>query len=86
MLGSDDDNGHFLVDKGDGAVFHLGCRVAFGMDIGDFFELEGAFEGDGIVVAAAQIDEVFAVGEHLGELVDVFVVLKCPLYFVGYLL
>jgi hypothetical protein len=32
--------------RGRGAVLHLAGRVAFGLDAGDFLELEGAFEGD----------------------------------------
>lgn len=83
-LGGDDDDGHFFVDEGDGAVFHLGCGVAFGVDVGDFLELECAFEGDGVVVAAAEVDEVACVGEHLGELVDAGVVLECPFHLLGY--
>ena len=83
MLGCDDDDGHFLVDEGDGTVFHFGGGIAFGMDVGYFFQFESAFECNGVVVATAKVDEVFAVGEHLGELVDVFVVFECPLHFVG---
>ena len=85
-LGGDDDHGHLLVDEGDGTVLHLGGGVAFGVDVGDFLEFEGTFEGHGVVVAAAEVDEVLAVGEHLGELVDVLVVLEGPLHLVGNLL
>ena len=35
-----------LVDQGDRAMFHLGGRVALGVDVADFLELEGAFQAD----------------------------------------
>ena len=44
--------------RGVGAVLHLAGGVAFGVDVGDLLELEGAFEGDGIVDAAAEEEEV----------------------------
>jgi hypothetical protein len=31
-----------FVDEGVGAVLHLAGRVAFGVDVGDLLELEGA--------------------------------------------
>jgi hypothetical protein len=51
ILDGDDDDRHVFVNKGNGAVFHFAGWVAFGVDVGDFFEFEGAFERDGIVVA-----------------------------------
>jgi len=36
-----------FVDKRDWAVFHFGSGIAFGVDVGDFLELEGAFQGTG---------------------------------------
>jgi hypothetical protein len=39
-------------------MFHFGGGIALGVDIGDFLELEGAFEGDGEVVLAAEEEEV----------------------------
>ena len=65
--GGDGDDGHFGVDEGDGTVFHFGGGVAFGVDVGDFFEFEGAFEGGGVVVAAPEVDEVAGVGEGFGK-------------------
>ena len=47
-----------LVDESVGAVLHLACRVAFGVDIGDFLQLERAFKRDGEVNAAAQVKKV----------------------------
>jgi len=67
VLGGDADHGERLVDEGVGAVLHLAGGVAFGVDVGDLLELEGAFEGDGVVDAAAQEEEVAGGGELLGE-------------------
>ena len=41
-------------------VLHLASGVAFGVDVGDLLELEGAFEGDGVVDAAAEEEEVMS--------------------------
>jgi hypothetical protein len=57
-FGGDADDGEGLVDEGVGAVLHLAGGVAFGVDVGDLLELEGAFEGDGVVDAAAEEEEV----------------------------
>jgi hypothetical protein len=35
-------------------VLHLAGGIAFGVDVGDLFELEGSFEGDGVVDASAE--------------------------------
>ena len=67
VLGGDDDHGERLVDEGVGAVLHLAGRVAFGVDVGDLLELEGAFERDGVVDAAAEEEEVARRGEGAGE-------------------
>ena len=66
VLRGDADYGEGFVDEGVGAVLHLAGRVAFGVDVGDFLELEGSFEGDGVVDAAAEEEEVTAGGEGLG--------------------
>jgi len=49
----DDEDGHLAVNKGDGAVLHLGGGVAFGMDIADFLQFKGAFQCYGEVIATA---------------------------------
>ncbi len=64
----EDDDGQGLVDEGVGAVLHFAGRVALGVDVGDFLELERAFEGDGEMDAAAEVEEVARVGEAGGEL------------------
>ena len=64
----DADDGKGLVDQGVGAVLHLARRVAFGVDVADLLELERALEGDGVVDAAAEEEEVVGGMEGLGEL------------------
>jgi hypothetical protein len=59
-----------VADEGDGAVFHLGGGVAFGMDVGDFFKLQGAFEGDGEEGEAAEEEEVLMLGEAERDFAD----------------
>ena len=58
VLGGDADDGEGFVDEGVGAVLHFAGGVAFGVDVGDFLELERAFEGDGVMDAAAEEEEV----------------------------
>ena len=72
----DYDHRHLLVNEGDRAVFHLGGRVAFGVDIGDFLEFQGTFQGYRIVESAAQVQEIVRVGEGLCEVGDFRVVLE----------
>ena len=43
------------------------------MDVGDFFQLERAFEGDGVVDAAAEEEEVVGGVEELSEVLTVLV-------------
>ena len=69
------DHRHLFVDEGDRAVFHLCGRVAFSVDIGDFLELQGAFQGYGIVESAAEVQKVVRVGEGLCEVGDFSIVL-----------
>src|SRR2546425_8725787 len=33
---------HVVIDEGDRPVLHLACGIAFGVDVGDLLELEGA--------------------------------------------
>ncbi len=67
VLGYEEDGGGFGIDEGDGAVFHFGGGVALGVDVGDFLELEGAFEGDGEGVTAAEEEEVVGPGIFEGD-------------------
>ena len=51
----DDDDGQALVNKRVRPVLHLARRVAFGVDVGNLFQLQCAFERDGEVDAATEV-------------------------------
>ena len=42
-------------------------RIAFGMNIGRFLHLQGAFAGNGVVDAAAQVEECAGIGVFRGQ-------------------
>jgi hypothetical protein len=44
VIGRDDDDRHVLVDQRDRAVLEFAGRIAFGVDVGDFLELQRAFQ------------------------------------------
>ena len=62
------DDGQRLVDQGVGPVLHLARRVALGVDVGDFLELERALERDGVMDAAAEVEEVAGIRINLRQL------------------
>ncbi len=62
----DGDHGHGFGHQRQRAVLEFARGVGLGVDVGDFLELEGAFEGDGVVHAAPKEQGVFAAGELLG--------------------
>ena len=86
VMRSYDHSGEFAVNQGNGAMLHLGSRVSLGMDIGDFLELQSAFERGGEVVTASEIEEIVYVGICLGELLDDGVKFEGLLYVVRVLL
>ena len=71
------DDWHVLVDERDRAVFHLPRRIALGVDVGDFLQLEGALESNRIHDAAAQKEEISGVEELLGNAMDLRVQREC---------
>ena len=54
----DHDHRHVLVDQRDRAVLQLAGGIALGVDVGDFLELQRAFERQRIAGAAAEIEDV----------------------------
>ena len=66
----DHDHRHGLVDQRDRAVLELARRIAFGVDVGDFLELQRAFERDRIGGAAAEIEHVAGFGEIARQRLD----------------
>ena len=67
VAGGQGDGTHSWVDEGDGAVLHLAGRVALGVNVADFLELQGAFGGDGRVGPAAQEEEVVIMPDPTGQ-------------------
>ena len=61
---------HAFVDERDRSVLHLAGRIAFGVNVGDFLQLQRALERDRIVDAAAEEQEVGPVVELLRHLLD----------------
>src|SRR5256884_2633235 len=56
-------HGELVGDERDRAVLHLTAGIALGMDVGNLLELERPLEGDGVLDATAQIEDVARVGE-----------------------
>src|ERR1700755_1459052 len=54
----DDDDGEAFVNQGVWPVLHLARRVAFGVYVRNLLELERAFERDGEVYAAPEVEKV----------------------------
>ena len=69
------DDGSAFFQQGDGAVLELGSVVAFRVDVGNFLELERAFEGDGIHRAATDEECVLVLRVVCGDLCDARVLL-----------
>ena len=49
-------------------MLHLTGRVALGMDVADFLELEGPLHGNRIINAPAQENDILGIAEQVGQL------------------
>jgi hypothetical protein len=67
VMRRDHDDRHVLVDQRDRAVLQLAGRIAFGVDVGDFLELQRAFQRQRIAGAAAEIEHVLGLRELARE-------------------
>ena len=56
------------IDESDRPMFHLACRVALGMDVGDLLELQCTLESDRIVETAPDVEKVPGVREATSQL------------------
>ena len=54
VVGRDGDHRHVLVHQRERAMLQFAGGVGFGVDVGNFLELERAFHGDGIMHAAPE--------------------------------
>src|SRR5262249_33642444 len=61
---------HSLVDQRDRPVLHLAGGVALGVDVGDFLQFQCALEGNRIVNATTEIQEVCSAVEASGDFFD----------------
>ena len=62
----DHHHGKIFVDQRVRSVLHFACGIAFGVNVGNFLQLESAFERDGEVNAAAEIEKI-GVAEELAR-------------------
>lgn len=67
ILRGDEDGWGVWIDEGDDAVFEFRAGMAGGGEVGNFFEFEGGFEGDGVVCLATEEEEILGVGVFAGE-------------------
>src|SRR5438874_502198 len=58
------------------SVLHFARRVALGVDVRDLLQLEGAFEGDRVLRAAAEEQQISRRRELVGGLLDLLFVLQ----------
>ncbi len=63
----DDDHRHGLVDQRDRPVLHFARCITFGMDVADFLQFQRAFQGQWIVLPAAQIKHVAGRRDQVGH-------------------
>ena len=57
-------------------MLHLAGGVTFGMNIGDFLELEGSFKGDRIKIAAPHIEKITGPGKLARQFFDIAIELE----------
>ena len=68
IVGGEGNGAHSGVYEGYGAVLHLPCRVALGMNVADFLELQGPLRGDGGAGSPSQEQEVSVMPDPVGQL------------------
>src|SRR5713226_6688713 len=61
-------------------MLHLSGRIAFGVDVRNFLELEGALQRDRIVNPPAEIEKVGIAEKLPGQLLDLLVALQNALH------
>ena len=59
VAGGEDDKWREAIYEGVGAVFELASGIAFGLDVGRFFELQCAFASYGVMNSATEEEECF---------------------------
>src|SRR5215469_10138258 len=79
ILRCQDNNRKLIIHQRCWSMLELTSRVAFGMDVGNLFELQRAFQGNGIVNVAPDEDEVLVFVELRSVFAARFVCGKCRL-------
>ena len=70
VIGGDGDDGHILVNECQWAMLEFAGGIGLSVDVGDFLELQGAFQRDGVMHATAKEQGMVFVGELLGPVFD----------------
>ena len=71
-LRGEDDDGDAFDNQGQGAVFQFAGRIGFGVNIGNFLQFQGAFQGYAVIQAASQEEGIFAGTVAFREDLDLF--------------
>src|SRR2546426_12198106 len=61
---------HAPVDESDGPMLHLSSRIPLGVNVRDLLELERPFEGQGVMEAAPEVEEVIVLDEAFGDVAN----------------
>src|SRR5258705_12452712 len=72
ITGRDDDDRKIFVDERVGPVLHLAGGISFGVNVGDFFQLQRAFERDGVVNTTPEKKKILRTRVQLGKLLTSF--------------
>ena len=76
IVSGEEHDRQILIDERVRPVLHLAGRVALGVDVGEFLELERAFQGDWEVDAAGQEQKVVLAEQALRDILNVLRSLK----------
>ena len=82
-MSCNDHHRHVRINQRNGAVLHLGGRIALGVDIRDFLQFQGALQGYRIAEAATEIEEIARIGERAAQVGNTLVELEHFLHLSG---
>ena len=83
IMSGNDHHWHVRINQCNGAVLHLGGRIALGVDIRDFLQFQGALQGYRIAEAATEIEEIARIGERTAQVGNTLVELEHFLHLRG---
>ena len=75
-LWDDEDAWRFFINQGDRSVFHFRSRVAFRVDVADFFQLESTFECGRKVVQPTEVQKVVEAVVLVGDSLNLLMTLQ----------